>query len=118
MKNEINVMKSTELRIGNIITSKSSTIPFEVTEDDFCYIIDNPEHYLPVALTDEWLVKFGAIYKFERFVYSRFQIIKHLNRWHITDLNSNCYFTAINFVHEWQNFVFIMDEEELTIKTN
>lgn len=53
-------MEAKELRIGNYITSKSSSLDYwEVTASDIEHISDNPSHYAPIPLTEDWLVKFG-----------------------------------------------------------
>ena len=36
--------------------------------------------------------------------------------WYVIDKQSLCYVTKIEFVHEWQNFVFVMKGKELKIK--
>ena len=61
-------MKSTELRIGNLLRYTDYTkvkeqlrgTPFELTADDILFLSENSVHYVdPIQLTEEWLIKFG-----------------------------------------------------------
>jgi len=119
-----------EIRLGNIITSKSSTIPFEVTEEDFLHILENPDHYLRVPLTEEWLVKFGFVtrylnedrskplmWKVEKNRHIDIYYEKQVNAY-VFKINSLQYSYPINSVHQLQNLYHALTGEELTIKTN
>lgn len=73
----------------------------------------------PIALTGEWLLKFGAKkprnygIKLDRF---RFIWKKEYQYWYVIGNDSACsYMTKIEFVHELQNFFQIMNGQELTL---
>jgi hypothetical protein len=74
----------------------------------------------PIPLTEEWLVKTGAK-KFNTtpsYISSRFKLIwkEGYKYWYVVDRIDSTYLTKIEFVHEWQNFCFILDGQELEIK--
>jgi len=75
---------------------------------------------IPIILDNEWLLNLGAIARFQNteFMYNRFRLIwkESHEYWYIVDADSLCYLTKIEFVHEWQNFVFILNGNKLTLK--
>lgn len=128
-------MKANELRVGNLVDSyyicEVVTIHagggLRVRQLGFSGAADDTgiRKVRPIPLTEEWLLRFGAeliesgydegdvcIYK-----YSRFRLIwkASYNYWYVTESTSEEYLTKIEFVHEWQNFVFAMNGEELTL---
>jgi len=73
-----------------------------------------------MPLTEELLLKCGATKSNsvkESLLYSRFRLFwkKSYNYWYVVDSTTNVYMTKIEFLHEWQNFVNIMDGHELQI---
>jgi len=82
------------------------------------------EHFSPILLTEEILLKCGAK-KYapnkmlsDRFDYDRFRLsyFPNYNYWRVTDKESNCYITKIEFLHEFQNTMFVLNGEEVEIK--
>jgi len=124
-------MEANELRIGNWIfdeTTERQEQVWGIKPDRRNHVMVNDteiEAIQPIPLTEEWLLRLGSeliesgydegdvcIYE-----YSRFRLMwKSLyNYWYIIESTSEEYLTKIEFVHEWQNFVFAMDDEELTL---
>lgn len=84
-------------------------------------LIEEWEGFEPIPLTEQWLLDFGARKRMEGvFVYDRFRLIwkESYKYWYVIDETEAAYLTKIGFVHEWQNFVYAMNTEELTIKPN
>ena len=53
-----------EIRIGNYITSKSSkNLYWEIFPSDMEIIVSKPEHYLPIKITEDILIKLGAYWE-------------------------------------------------------
>lgn len=101
-------MKPNELRIGNIITSKSSNIAWQVTVDDIILINDNPEHYLPIPLTEEFKIQFGN---------DKLVLVDKLG--FVIFKNGYAYqfvFEDYTYIHSIQNIYFALTGEELTLK--
>jgi len=127
-------MKETELRIGNYISNQDGTLrgipigePHIVDKTDFKWA----EMYVPIPLTEEWLLKFG----FELKDKINMGFIKQINFPHMKNylyVNSKYYTTALwdeisqkeflimlnpcQYVHQLQNLYFALTNEELTIK--
>ena len=70
------------------------------------------------GLTEEWLLKFRANKVLNVFCYDRFRLAykKEYKYWYVQDINTLTYLTKVEFVHEWQNFVFVMNGQELELK--
>ena len=80
---------------------------------------DASEIAKPIPLTEQWLLDFNAIEKAKNiFYYDRFRLAwkKSYNYWYVVDRHNFNYLTKIKFVHEWQNFVYAMNSEELKLK--
>lgn len=95
------MIQATDLRIGNIIKSKKSRLPYwEVQSMDIPFIDQYPERYEPLPLTEEWLVKFEKINWISKDVGGIFYWIngekKHLK-----------------FVNSLQNTYFCIEQKEL-----
>ena len=131
-------MISTELRIGNLVHYHIEDSMDERKEwdevnpidyDDLRILTefkDNPE-YKPIILTVEWLKKLhrneDEIEISKRFpneitIYDRFLFIwkESYKYWYVVTTYSKEYLTKIEFVHEYQNFIYALTGEELTIK--
>lgn len=129
-------MKSTELRIGNYFhyhiedemdERKEYDVLEQIDYDDLRCLTqyeDNSE-YRPIPLTEEWLVKFhneDEIEKSKRFpnditIYDRFLFIwkESYKYWYVVSAYHKEYLTKIEFVHEYQNFIYCLTGEELTL---
>lgn len=68
-----------------------------------------------IPLTDAWLEYFGAERYEDKYFYDRFKLIwkKAYKYWYIIDKESLTYLSKVEFVHEWQNFVYVMNGFEL-----
>ena len=113
-------MNAQELRIGNFITSKTWKLPFfDVEPDDIWKVNDNPTHYEPIPITEEWLLKFGFEkceneFWYEKSIFSLnlFGTISIQGR----KLSEATFNTEIKHVHQLQNLFYCLCGEELTIK--
>lgn len=109
-------MKAKELRIGNHVDLYGSIA--QITRFDFNEIppkgiaVDKGK---PIPLTEEWLIKSKAKKVANTYHSDRFLLIwkPEYKYWYVLDLDSLTYLTKIEFVHEWQNFYFIMQGVEL-----
>jgi hypothetical protein len=73
----------------------------------------------PIPLTEEWILKFGAEKQTQyQFVHGRFRLIwkPEYKYWYVIHNDTLHYMNKIEFVHEWQNFMFVMGSEELQIQ--
>jgi len=142
-------MKPNELRIGNIVMRKSfmhestpegklfyQTI---ITPNDIQACLISPEHFNPIPLTEEWLVKLGLIK--ENFTdkvaedlgeeFRKPDIDEDGNVWYYwvkglfnLEIQNNgeiwfeiySHYKHLEYVHQLQNLYFILTDEELTIK--
>ncbi len=112
-------MKASELRIGNYLKSPE----ISMTEDeifrvnrDVIYFFHNYK-IKPIQLTVKWLAKANAKKVANTYILDRFLFIwkPEYGYWYVMDLDSLAYLTKIEFVHELQNFYFVMQGEELKI---
>lgn len=117
-------MKTSELRIGNLvqyggITAKVSHIEksFFYCESELIYFTKDGERGAkPIPLTDEWLLKFGFV-KHRKYGYFYIDFF-------VVDLDKNYQFycdidihIVLNHVHQLQNLYFALTGEELTFKS-
>ena len=116
-------MDSKEFRIGNLCIEENSNKIIEViglgkNRVIFSGMFLDKWQAKPILLSEEWLLKFAAKPKFQNteFIYDRFRLIwkESYKYWYVIDSESLSYLTKIEFVHEWQNFVFVMNGTELT----
>jgi len=108
-------MNANELRIGDYVKFPTGSFyKVDMLYDDFSSLL----YWMPIPLTEELLLKFGATNLKDKIVFDRFMLtyFESYKYWYVTDLKTNCYLTKVEFVHEWQNFVFVMNGTELTLK--
>lgn len=128
-------MKATELRIGNYVWDDYSgeMIVSQINNEwiylrktlnltDGAYKIDSIK---PIPLTEEWLlklhseddIKISTRFPNEVNVFKRFRLIwkAEYKYWYVVTSGSKEYLTKIEFVHEYQNFIFALVGEELLI---
>lgn len=127
-------MKSTDLRIGNLITSKQwkgahSISGIELTEDGFDLKVNGyvhryePSVYFdiePIPLTEEWLLKLGfekeetGIYTEKWFLYKKDDFVLHWRNQYpeFGWLES----IEIKYVHQLQNLFYALTGTELEIR--
>ena len=115
-------MKSNEVRVGNFVLF--SGVKTKVIPQDFatqCRGINSSEmpNFEPIPLAEEWLLKSGAKKKKSCFVYDRFTLLysKTYKFFSVGDTETGAYFTKVEFLHEWQNFIYTVNGVELFFST-
>lgn len=124
-------LSAQELRIGNyhyytVEDSEDERKKWDevcqIEAEDFPHI-DNDDSYKPIPLTEEWLFKFGNVKKTKVIqvleVFERFGFIwkDEYGYWYVVT-KSGDYLTKIEFVHEYQNFIFSSTGTELVVKSD
>ena len=123
-------MKANELRIGNIVEHDGLVLSvLGVSESDV--EIQRPGGYAsewvdlddcePIPLTEEWLKSLGANQctpandHQNKYTYGRFVLLwrSKYQYWNVNDLESFGHISKVEFVHEWQNLVYVLNGEEL-----
>jgi len=119
-------MKSTELRIGNLVYPFKDTpkkalgvganILVAFTDSQF---LDCEIHQIePIPLTEEWLLKFGFQKGGFDYLKNNLEISKLNNGIfdaYCTDLESFVFISEIKYVHQLQNLYFALTGDELTV---
>jgi len=120
-------MKANELRIGNLVQHEFGKIRYGIVtqindsavrlKTKFSRLLVSYKDIEPIPLTEEWLIKLGSKSFLDFYLYDRFKLtyLSQYKYWYIQDTETNCYMTKIEFVHDWQNFIFVMNSEELKI---
>ena len=110
-------MKSTELRIGNIIESRTKH-PVKANWGTLRALENGEKTYLPIKITEEWLFKLG-FEPHSKIGFRRFYNI-HTFVIEITHDNVCVYYTDrkvqicfIKYIHELQNLFFALTNTEL-----
>lgn len=120
-------LKANELRIGNYLNGKQGhVIITEIRENNIVKIHDNTSSFYvgtclkPIQLTDEWLLNFDAIKICDEFIFDRFRLKYRSDYkfYYVTCRETNVYITKVEYVHEWQNVVFALNNQELILKNN
>ncbi len=122
-------MRAEELRIGNLIKisyrsnrAESVLESSRVDLSDLAAMQDKETNYIfePIPLTEEWLLRFGLCYdtlysedSSNCLYYSKDQKVLH-----IMDSRDENYSYAVDvqYVHQLQNLVFALTNEELKLK--
>lgn len=126
------MIKANELRIGNILNNNGKIceligMTWQGGDQDLSsnhdLVFSNGDyevslrHVSEIPLTEEILLKVGFEVKpfslgltLDRF---RFIWKEKYKYWYVVDAYSQSYLTKIEFVHELQNFVFVMNSQEL-----
>jgi hypothetical protein len=126
-------MKSTELRIGNLIyysQSPESDQPYDVVKTNLndIHSLQLKEsmdlRYAPIPLTEQWFEKFGG-YKseIELCSYRLFSVTRDYDFCKVELIDGDFYWwcdqiigdTCITYVHELQNLFFALTRQELEI---
>ncbi len=122
-------MKANDLRIGNLVMNDGELCEIIIINTEYCVSASIAKRKrIPVAtdanfefipLTKEWMGKIeGMEQTTHRFHCKRFRYVYHpdYNLWRILDKNSLVYITKVEYLHELQNFWYVMYEEELKLK--
>ena len=111
-------MKLIELRIGNWYSwfSEGKTYYYQIEAKDFQS--ENYKNFEGITLTDEWLINLGAFEFDNQFIFDRFRIKYRPDYkfYYVLCRETNAYITKVEFVHEWQNVVFALNNQELILK--
>lgn len=126
----------TDFRIGNLVhyngnnkeIGKISLLVSDMVEAlSYCQINyrRDKKHWLinlqPVKLTEDWLIAFGnaeikpcslGVEVLERFIFIWKESYKY---WYVVTKDSYEYLTKIEFIHEYQNFIFALNGSELQV---
>lgn len=117
-------MKTSELRLGNLVqyggvTAKVSHIEksFFYCESELIYFTrDGERGAKPIPLTEEWLLKFGFVKhgKYGYFYIDFFIVDLDMNgQFYMCDIDIHI---VLKHVHQLQNLYFACTGEELTLK--
>ncbi len=112
-------MEAKELRIGNWVYNPVQNIDFQVsggviaTEEGRAKVIKNYLGFIPVTLTEEWLVKLGFVkdktgdehYKDDFIIY-----LPYFFQY------KDCVLKEIKYVHQLQNLYYALTQTELKHK--
>ena len=109
-------MKANELRIGNIIESRTKH-PIIVNWGTLKALENGEKTYFPIPLTEEWLLKFGFEWKNFAMRNGRISIRESDGKYnlHLTNEAASTITIQIKYVHQLQNLYFALTGEELTI---
>jgi hypothetical protein len=113
-------MKSTDLRIGNLILKNNEI--YEISSLFFVDLHDGTirenNNYVikPIPITEEWLLKFGFKKHLTEDTYPTFA--KNMLNWNdgILYLIGYGFINHINYLHQLQNLYFALTGVELIIK--
>lgn len=115
-------MKATDLRIGNLFLVERNDGDFyeTITANDIVELDADPidDYYQPIPLTEEWLLKFGAvknIYDAKRFDLYGYDLYYLEKDFPIFEGASSKFGVKIKYVHELQNLFYGL-KKELKIK--
>ena len=122
-------MNINELRVGNFVKcDRYPSKSYKIGLYDFAtYLQTSPDDYKPIPLTEEWMLKFGFVYKkndksntytlqnfrFNFVVDGKFKgktFLSYVNT--LSFENVNCR----KYVHQLQNLYFALTGEELIIQ--
>jgi hypothetical protein len=124
-------MKANELRIGNLVKTKTSESAYDVRElnETLVNLSGTAVHYdhcIPIPLTEDRLLKFGFNIEWEGNGWSatldRFNLWKGDNwdHWEYIsggyDAVDNDFDISVKYVHQLQNLYFALTGNELEIK--
>lgn len=129
MEGEIDMIKSTELRIGNLVLMEAPDGSFQKWKDVVHPVVywdldDDTTSFKGIPLTEEWLRKFGFVYDGG----NGYKAPHGTDHWYHTlrsgfmpnilargSIKSDLY-KGVEYVHQLQNLYFALTGEELTIK--
>lgn len=128
-------LKANELRIGNYLNIQEQSIHWNgynfkdtIFEIEVIYpkkvyfkgyvLYEEYGSLKPIPLTDEWLINLGAFEFDNQFIFDRFRIKYRPDYkfYYVLCKETNAYITKVEYVHEWQNVVFALNNQELILK--
>lgn len=113
------MVKSNELRIGNIVTDEFGgervIVSLNKKSIDFEYgITDMYDMCDPIQLSEEWLLKMGFEKTNGEFKKARFRIYQPVNYTGFLFCEGSLVLREIKYVNQLQNLYFALTGEELT----
>jgi len=123
-------MNQNELRIGNLVYHKDNPLPQKVDGLDLYKIQSEyiseyamPDHFSPIQLDEEWLLKFGFVKSeglYNRSISDHFYLSVD-DKFIVSFMSSGEYVTdnehgdvlSIQYVHQLQNLYFALTGKEL-----
>ena len=110
-------MEAEELRIGNLVYIGKEVNILELV--DFVDIFENNtiQHFKPIPITEEWLLKFGIVKNNDGIFILRHNLILCSEMTYAKIFLNGFYheFKIDGFVHELQNLYFALTKEELIL---
>jgi len=114
-----------ELRIGNLVWTKSTATSINQNNEVLTIVcmvrVEDCEEYIPIPLTENYLLRFGfklmnPDYWIKDEPYIRFYLDNN-NELHcsIGDDENGFLYNKIKFIHQLQNLYFALTGEELTL---
>jgi len=115
------MLKAQELRLKNLIYYGKDIVKVEVSDFAVFKLYEDKgeeTNYKPIPLTEEWLLRSGCEKNDEGFICDRFVLTWNAvyKFWYVRENQLGAYLIKLEYVHEWQNFYFILQGEELTLK--
>ena len=108
-------MKANELRIGNYVNTKNGIKKVSDIGIDYdCFFTQ--DHVKPIPLKEEWLLKFGFVWKNHGLRKDYFCIREYGGGYAFFLSNESFNFKIeLNNVHQLQNIYFALTNNELTL---
>lgn len=119
-------MNIEEIKINNIISDNG----FEITVclENIDLVLWNIGRFQPIPLNEEWLIKTGCEKVERKFIW--FEYVKEVGekmcyiklrfnngKIELYVFNSHIDWIELKFVHQWQNLIYALTGEELTLKS-
>jgi hypothetical protein len=118
-------MKATELRIGNLVnydTAEGDVLPNVIDWQDLKWLSEDEQGFNlvhnPIPLTEEWFLNLRFIsFKRGHLYYENngFCILYAYGKFHYSPSQSITIGREIKYIHELQNWCFLLTGEELTL---
>lgn len=117
------MIKESELRVGNwVMITTPFCLDYSVMHD--IYIENDWDELKPIPLTEEWLIKAGAIKRtftaefigdYDSFAIGNYELSNIYNNvWGIIGIDMS----PLLYVHQLQNLIFALTNTELTINND
>ncbi len=119
----IKISDPIELRIDNIVSNKHGDLHL-ISANDFQKFrhpdMGGDYGLYKIPLTVSMLLNSGGETRIAGIVYDRFLLTwkDEYKYWYVTDKETGSYITKVEFFHEWQNVVYALNGQELTIKND
>ena len=114
-------MNVKDLRIGNYLRKENTVVQIDARSIFDMSAPNGMSKYEPIPLTEEWLLKFGFIDRYN----ARWLQDNKMTTWEVTIIDGKFHVTVngdeyrlceLHYVHELQNVYHSLTGEELTLK--